>query len=55
MELSKFDVVTLQESKEDVPVVTVKFVLEAEGFRRGSHDGPCVISLGLLLTSVEEI
>lgn len=34
MELSKFDVVTLKESKEDVPVVTVKFVLEAEGFRR---------------------
>ena len=34
MQLNKFDVVTLQESKEEVPVVTVKFLLEAKGFRR---------------------
>lgn len=34
MDLSKFDMEILNESSEEVPAVTVKFVLEAEGFRR---------------------
>jgi tRNA U38,U39,U40 pseudouridine synthase TruA len=34
MELSKFKVEVLDVSEEDAPAVTVKFVLEAKGFRR---------------------
>jgi tRNA pseudouridine38-40 synthase len=34
MELSKFEVITLKESNEEAPIVTVMFVLEAKGFRR---------------------
>lgn len=34
MELSKFDVEVMEESSEEAPAVTVKFLLEAKGFRR---------------------
>ena len=34
MELSKFEMNVINETFEEVPAVTVKFVLEAEGFRR---------------------
>jgi tRNA pseudouridine(38-40) synthase len=34
MELSRFDVEVLSESNEEAPAVTIKFVLEAKGFRR---------------------